>query len=87
VTPIAPTVVISSGIQTQQFTATGVYSDNSLKDLTKSVTWNSSNKGVATISNAAGFQGLAQVYTSGTTTITASFAGVPANTALLTVQF
>ncbi|HUI45189.1 MAG TPA: Ig-like domain-containing protein [Nitrospirota bacterium] len=87
VTPVAPTIVISSLNPTQQFTATGVYTDNSLKDLTKSVNWNSSDTSVAKISNTAGSQGLATPVTNGTTTITATFDGVPANPALLTVQF
>lgn len=44
---------------TQQFKATGIYSDNTKTDLTSSVNWSSSNTAVATISNTAGSNGLA----------------------------
>ncbi len=50
VTPANPTVPINS---TQQFTATGNYSDDSTKDITATVAWASSNTEAATI-NAAG---------------------------------
>jgi hypothetical protein len=43
-----------------QFTATGIYSDNSEVDFTTKVTWTSTNEDAAEISNAAGSQGLAQ---------------------------
>src|SRR5574341_53723 len=52
---------------TQQFTATGTNSDATSQDITSSVTWSSSNTGVATI-NASG---LATGVSAGTTTITA----------------
>jgi hypothetical protein len=39
--------------QSQQFTATGLYSDGTTQNLTPQVTWNSSAQAVATISNAA----------------------------------
>jgi uncharacterized protein YjdB len=70
---------------TQQFTATGHYSDGSTKDLTTSVTWSSSNTGIATISNTAGSQGLAAgVAAGGPVTITAA-SGAISGTAPLTV--
>jgi trimeric autotransporter adhesin len=56
---------------TQQFTATGVYSDLSTADLTASVTWSSSSSSV-TISNASGSQGLATGVSAGAATITAT---------------
>jgi hypothetical protein len=37
----------------QQFTATGIYSDNTTRDLTASVTWSSSDAGIATAEYAA----------------------------------
>ena len=49
VTPTNPSIVLGT---TEQFTATGTYSDNSTRNLTTSVTWSSSAKSVATISNA-----------------------------------
>ncbi|MCX6224948.1 MAG: DUF3443 family protein [Bacteroidia bacterium] len=70
---------------TEQFTATGTYSDHSTKDITTSVTWNSDNTAVATISNISGSNGLAASLASGTATITASLSGV-FNTTQLTVN-
>ncbi len=66
---------------TQQFTATGTYSDNSTKDITSQVTWSSSNTAVASI-NAAG---LATAPAAGTTTISAVQGGITGTTTL-TVQ-
>ena len=65
----------------QQFTATGTYSDGSTQNLTSQATWISSNALVATI-NAGG---LATGVTAGTTTISASLTGVTGNT-MLTIQ-
>jgi len=68
----------------QQFSATGTYSDASTQNLTTSATWSSSVPGVAPISNAAGSQGLATAIAPGTTTITA-VSGSVSGTAVLTV--
>ncbi|MBI1740057.1 MAG: Ig-like domain-containing protein [Candidatus Koribacter versatilis] len=65
VTPANPSV--AAGL-TQQFRATGTYSDSTTKDLTSTATWSSSNATVATI--AAG--GLATSHAQGSSTITAS---------------
>jgi hypothetical protein len=81
VTPSNPS--ISQGAK-QQFTATGTYSDGTTQTLTTTVTWNSSTAGVATISNAAGSQGLATAVAAGSTTITAA-SGSVSGTASLTV--
>ena len=64
VTPNNPT--ISTGA-TQQFTATGTYSDSSTQNITSQVSWNSSTPAVATI-NASG---LASGVSAGNTTISA----------------
>jgi hypothetical protein len=77
VTPANPTV--SDGL-TQQFTATGTYSDSTQQNLTSQVTWNSSNANVMVISNAAGSQGLATALATGQTTISATFGGVTGST-------
>src|SRR5262249_39956965 len=61
---------------TQQFNATGTYTDNSTQDLTAAVTWASSNTGVASISNAPGSNGLATAAVVGATNISASYDGV-----------
>ncbi|HEY1215778.1 MAG TPA: DUF4082 domain-containing protein, partial [Bryobacteraceae bacterium] len=78
VTPANPT--IQSGA-TQQFTATGTYSDNSSQNLTSQVTWASSNTAVATISST----GLATSVKAGSTSISAAQGGVTGSTTL-TVQ-
>src|SRR5438874_4956331 len=63
---------------TQQFTATGSYSDGSTQDLTGSATWVSSNPSVATITAGGLASGVAQ----GTSQINATFGGVTGSTSL-----
>ncbi len=58
--------------KTQQFEATGTFSNSTTQDLTTSSTWNSSDISVATISNTAGFNGLATAVSKGTITIRAT---------------
>jgi hypothetical protein len=81
ITPVNPT--IGDGL-TEQFTATGTYSDNSMQNLTNSVSWSSSNTGIATISNTAGSNGLATAAASGSgsTTIQATLGSVQQSTTL-----
>ncbi len=79
VTPSLPT--IANGL-TQQFQATGVYSDGSTADLTSSATWASSSAANATISNGIGSKGLATAKSAGTSTISASVGAVSASTTL-----
>jgi predicted kinase len=79
VTPASPSV--AKGL-TRQFTATGVYTDNSTQDLTTAVTWASSDGAVATVSNAAGSNGLATTSSVGTSTVTATSGGVSGSTEL-----
>ena len=67
ITPSDPT--LSAG-GTQQFTATGDYSDGSTLDITTAVTWSSSSPAAATISNDPGSEGLATTVAAGVTTIT-----------------
>jgi hypothetical protein len=66
----------------QQFTATGTFSDGTTQNLTAAVTWSSSNTGVATISNAAGSNGLATSVATGATTIKAVSGAVSDTTTL-----
>jgi hypothetical protein len=80
-----PNPVIDFGA-TQQFAATGTYSDSATKDITSSVTWSSDNTSVAAISNKSGSNGLAVSLASGTSTITASLSGITSNAAQLTVN-
>lgn len=81
VTPTSPSIPL--GIP-QQFTATGIFSDQSVQDLTESVIWSSSAPGIAAISNTSGSRGLASSVTRGSVTITATLGGTSGNT-LLTV--
>jgi hypothetical protein len=67
---------------TQQFTATGTYTDNSTQNLTDVASWSTSSAGVATVSNAAGTRGLATGNSQGTATITAAYQGVSSFTVL-----
>jgi len=81
ITPADSSIAIGT---TQQFIAMGTFSDNSTQDLTTAVTWNSSTAVFATISNAAGSNGLATSVAAGSTTITATSVSI-AGTATLTV--
>jgi len=78
VTPANPSIQAGA---TQQFTATGTYSDSTTQNLTSQVTWASSATARATI----GGTGLANALTAGTTTISATLAGITGSTQL-TVQ-
>ncbi|WP_298435884.1 DUF4082 domain-containing protein [Geobacter sp.] len=78
VTPVNQTIPTGT---TQQFTASGTYSDGSTKELSTQATWASSNTGVATI----GSSGLATAVSPGSTTISATLSGVTGSTTL-TVQ-
>ncbi len=75
VTPANPSITQGT---TQQFTATGTFSDNSKQDLTGSVTWTSSSTTVATISGS----GLANGASSGSSTITVTSGLVNGSTKL-----
>jgi hypothetical protein len=82
---IAPTSTSIVLGKTQQFTATGTFTDASTQDITATVAWHSSSPGVAAISNTAGSKGLATSVVEGTTTITASLSGVTSDSATLTI--
>ena len=79
VTPANPSIALGT---TQQFGATGTFSDNTIQDLTTSATWSSSVASVATISNAAGSNGRATSSGTGTTTIIVASGGLSATTTL-----
>jgi len=81
IAPGSPSVVAGN---TQQFNATGTFSDGRSTDITNIVVWSSSTKPVATI----GPLGLATTYSQGTTTISATFpavAGVVTGSTTVTV--
>ena len=65
-----------------RFVATGVYTDNSVHDITASVTWASSVNSVASISNAPGSNGMTTTTGPGSTIISASLGAVSASTTL-----
>jgi trimeric autotransporter adhesin len=73
-----PSLTMSS---TQQFTATGNYSDGSTKDISSQITWTSSNSAAATISST----GLANGVAVGVTNITATISGLPSLSVKLVV--
>jgi uncharacterized protein YjdB len=77
VTPATASIGVAD---TQQFVATGTYSDGSTKTITATVTWTSSSTATATITSA----GLATGVAAGSSTITASLSGI-SGTASLTV--
>jgi hypothetical protein len=80
ITPFSPTVLV--GFNTN-LVATGLYSDNTTRDLTALVTWASSSSDVAGISNAAGSRGLLTPLSAGSTTISATYQGVVGSDAVL----
>ena len=82
VAPASPSV--AKGL-TEQFSATGTYTDGTTANLTSQVSWTSGTPAVATISNTAGSQGLASALSVGTTGITAALSGVTSSTDTLTV--
>ena len=68
--------------ETEQFTATGHFADNSTKTLTSQVQWSSSETAVATIDTS----GLATGVSDGTSSITATLDGVSSAATDLTVM-
>ncbi|WP_115702700.1 beta strand repeat-containing protein [Legionella sainthelensi] len=79
VTPVNQSIPAGT---TQQYKATGVYSNLTTQDLTDVVVWNSSDEVFATISNAPGTSGLATGKQAGTTTISATLGSVSGSTSL-----
>ena len=75
VTPANPSIAVGA---TQQFKATGNYSDGSSKDLTSSATWTSKTTGVATVNSS----GLATAVAAGSSVIKASSGGLSGSTTL-----
>jgi uncharacterized protein YjdB len=75
VTPATGTIRVG---ETQQFSATGNYSNGSTGDLTSAVTWSSSPKPVASISGG----GLATGLKAGTATIAAKSSGISGSATL-----
>jgi len=66
-----PSATVNAG-GIQQFTAAGAFSDGTAQDVTTQAVWSASPASVATVSNAAGSQGLATGAGQGTATISAA---------------
>jgi hypothetical protein len=79
VTPSNPTV--TTGV-TEQFSATGTYSDSTRQNLTNTVAWRSSASNVASISNVSGAAGMATTIGLGSTSISATVGRVSGSTVL-----
>jgi 6-phosphogluconolactonase (cycloisomerase 2 family) len=82
VTPVSPSILVAG---TQQFVATGTYSDSTQSTITTTVTWASGTTTTATISNATGTNGLATGLAVGTTNITATLGSIVSPAQMLTV--
>jgi hypothetical protein len=88
ITPDKPTINVGA---TQQFTATGTFSDKTTRDLTNFVTWTSSNTVVAIIGPNTSVTpplapGEASALATGTSTISATSGGVTGSTTLTVNQ-
>ncbi len=79
---VAPTLPAVARGLTQQFTATGRYTDATTQPLTDAVVWSSGTATVATVSNASGSHGLATTLVAGTTVITATSGAISGATTL-----
>ncbi len=79
VTPAGASLAVGA---TQQFTATGTYSDSSTSNVSASASWTSGTPGVATITSA----GLATAVASGSTQITATLNSISGSTSLAVTQ-
>jgi len=77
--PPAATIALGT---TQQFTATGTYTDGTTQDVTSVVTWSSSSATVAIIGNAVGSYGLATSAGQGTANVTASVNAISGSSTL-----
>ncbi len=80
---ITPANTSVSAGATQQFTATGTFSDGTTQDVTINSHWSSSVASAATIANGPPQAGLATTYAAGTTTIGANSGGITASTTLV----
>ena len=77
---IAPANATTTVLLRSNYTATGNYSNGTTVNLTTQVTWATGNAAIAAISNTAGAQGQLLARANGTTTVTATLAGVTGTT-------
>jgi uncharacterized repeat protein (TIGR01451 family) len=80
ITVSANSAFLASGAS-EQFTATGMYSDNSTADLTGQAAWGSSRQNIAGVSSS----GVVTTILAGQTSITAALGGLTSNSFQLTV--
>jgi len=71
ITPVSPLTLVAG--THAQLTATGQFSNNTSRDITSLVTWNSGTQAVASISNVSGLQGRLSALAQGASTITATY--------------
>jgi hypothetical protein len=83
ITVVPVTSTVPAG-RTEQLTALGTFSDGTTQDITSAVTWSSSQRTVAVVSNATDSAGRVTGISPGTTQITAARDGV-VGTATVTV--
>jgi len=79
ITPAQPSLAAGT---TLALSATGTYSDATTRDLTGTAIWTSADPSVASVSNAAGSQGLVKGLAPGTCTISAALGGMTGSTTL-----
>jgi trimeric autotransporter adhesin len=79
VTPTNPSIPVGA---TRQFTATAVFSDNSIRDVTAQATWSSSDSAVSVVLSSGPTAGRASAVAEGKATITATYKGVSGTTVL-----
>ena len=65
--------------KTMPFTATGIFSDHSISDITQQVLWTSSDTGIAMANNAGSASGIFQTMAQGTFTVSATLDGIAAS--------
>ena len=83
---ITPTNATVSTGATQQFIATGTFSDASTQDVSIDSHWSSTVPTVATIANAPVNAGLATTHAPGTNTVAVNHGGITATGAMLTAN-
>jgi uncharacterized protein YjdB len=83
---ITPTSATINPGQSQQFTATGLLQTGNTVDLTKAVTWSSSDTSIATIDGYGLVVASSSVTSLSSTDITATSGNITSNVATLTVQ-
>jgi len=82
ITPENPSIPLGTS---EQFTAIGTFSDNSMREITTSVTWTSATPDVATISNTTSFNGLVTPVKTGVATVTAKSGSISSFTAVTVI--